>query len=187
MKPKGNSKYVGKPKFWPKNEDKVPSEIKEMIFQQYYSRDTLFIYCDMSMKHNYPTMAVACSYIKDSLVQVKQQYVHPPRESVSKNIYGELKAILFALTHFEKYIGDCSTIIFYSDVRDIEKFLTKEIVFKKNDSLSQLQEEIHLMFRKIKNKHTNKNITVCYLSHELRKYNPFYKSAHNAAKRMLNG
>ncbi|GEL78850.1 hypothetical protein TMU01_30850 [Tenuibacillus multivorans] len=50
MKIKGNVKRVGQPiYFWGKRARKVPLDIKEMVYDQYYSINTLFIYCASSL------------------------------------------------------------------------------------------------------------------------------------------
>jgi hypothetical protein len=182
---KGEPKRVTPVKFWPRNAEKVPSIVKELIFSQYYSKDTLYVYCDMSMKPGYSTMSVACSYIKEGSVLIKHQYVHPPKESYDKNIYGELKAIIFALSHFEKYIGKCTSMILYSDVNEIERIVSKDIIFKHNSSLKEVQNELILLNKMVKSQHPGIVIRISYLPEVLRKYNPFHKSAHNAAKKLF--
>jgi hypothetical protein len=49
--------------FWPMNAEKVTTIVKEIIFSQYYSKDTLYVYFDMSIKPGYSTMSVECSYV----------------------------------------------------------------------------------------------------------------------------
>ncbi len=93
---KGAPKRVGPVTFWPNYEDEVPGILKEFIYSQYYSKDTLYVYCEMSMRHDHTTMAVACSYVKDGSVTVKHTYIHPPKESYKKTVYGEIKAVIFA-------------------------------------------------------------------------------------------
>ncbi|MQR94192.1 hypothetical protein [Fictibacillus phosphorivorans] len=185
MKEKGSVKKAGFPVFWAKHEKNVPEKLKEMIYHQYFSRDILYIYCDMSMIVNYSTMTIACSYVSNGNVQVKQQYVYPPQDSINKNIYGEIKAVIFALTHFEKYIGNCTNVIIYSDVKAIEAFLKKDSSFKKGTSLLKLQNEMLLIYERARSKHPQKTITIQYLIPEQKTFNPFYRSAHNAAKNLL--
>jgi hypothetical protein len=182
---KGEPKRVTPVNFWPRNAEKVPSIVKELIFSQYYSKDTMYVYCDMSMKPGFSTMSVACSYVKEGSVLIKHKYVHPPKESYDKNIYGELKAIIFALSHFEKYIGKCTSMILYSDVNEIERIVSREITFKHNFSLKEVQNELILLYKKIISQYPGKVIRISYLPEVLRKYNPFHKSAHNAAKKLL--
>jgi len=179
LKFKSDVKRTRKPNFWPKYTRSVPEEIKEKIYQQYYSQDKLYIYCDMSMNLENNSMSVACTYITNGTITIKTQYAHPPRDCIGKNGYGELKAVTFALKHFEKYVSRSTEIIIYSDVQDIgqKKF--------KNTSFESAQQEINILLSKTKLTHPNKTISIQYLSNELKKYNPFYKSAHNAARKLI--
>ncbi|WP_349409378.1 hypothetical protein [Pseudalkalibacillus sp. SCS-8] len=185
MKPKGNLKRMKKPDFWPKYGAKVPSKIKEQIYQQYYSRDTLYVYCDMSMLAGNSSMAVACSYVSNASVIVKRQFVYPLKDSLMVNLYGELKAVTFALTHFEKYIGFNQNVVIYSDVNYIDEVIKEGMNFKKRPSLRKAQEELSVLYKTQQRNHPGL-ITVEYLPSDLKSFNPFYKSAHNAAKKMFH-
>lgn len=123
---------------------------------------------------------------KEGSVLVKHQYVHPPKECHEKNIFGEIKAIMFALTHCGKFIGDCTSVIIYSDIREIEKILSKEITFKKSGALRELQNNLIILYRKIISENPTKQVKIYYLYEEIKRHNPFYKSAHNAAKKLIN-
>ncbi|MGI8386608.1 hypothetical protein [Robertmurraya sp. P23] len=182
---KGSPKRVTPVNFWIKYKEKVPENIKGLIYDQYYSKETMYVYCDMSMKPGYTTMAISCSYIKEGTVIVKHQYIYPPEESFKKNIYGELKAIIFALSNYKKYIGSCKSMVIYSDVFNIEKILIKEITFKKSKSLKIVQDELINLYKVSGNKINSKCIEIKYLTEELKRYNPFYKSAHNAARELF--
>ncbi|PLR91660.1 hypothetical protein [Bacillus sp. T33-2] len=186
MRFKGNSKRVEKPNFWPKYSQNVPIELKDMVYQQYFCEDSLFIYCDMSMNNQSHLMSVACCYVHSGKVQVKQQLVYPPSDCVNKNIFGEFKAIIFALTHFEKYAASCKNVIIYSDIRQIEEYLNRDTKFKKNPSLIKIQSELISLYVGKKQRFPHKSITVQYLPHDHKAFNPFFKAAHNGAKRLSN-
>lgn len=186
MKYKSNVKRINKPNFWRKGEEKVPLEIKEMVYEQYYSRDTLYIYCDSSCNKVSGEMAVACTYLRNGSVIVKQQLVYAPKDVAGKNIYGELKAVIFALTHFIKYVERvCNKVIIISDVDDIEKLISNQIVFKNNDSLRRLHSELVTLYEKKKRENPQLNIEIKYLPIHYKKHNPFMKSAHNACGKLL--
>lgn len=186
MKNKSNVKRISKPKFWRKGEENVPSELKEMIYEQYYSRDTLFVYCDSSSNKVSHDMAVACTYLHNCSVIVKQQLVYAPKDVIGKNIYGELKAVIFALTHFNKYVEKfCDNVTIFSDVDDIEKLLFNEIVFKNNESLKKLHSELLTLYEKKKRENPQLNIEIKYLPLHYKKHNPFMKSAHNGSRKLL--
>lgn len=186
MKSKGNIKRVSKPKFWRKGEEKVPSELKEMVYEQYYSRDTLYVYCDSSCSKVNGEMAVACTYLHNGSVIVKQQLVYAPKDVIGKNIYGELRAVIFALTHFSKYLERIyDNVKIFSDVDDIEKLLSNQIVFKHNVSLRKLHSELITLYEIKKREHPQLDIEIKYLPLYYKKHNPFMKSAHNASRKLL--
>lgn len=187
MKFKGNTKRVGKPNFWKGYDHKVSKELKKLVLDQYLNTETLFVYCDMSASKLQREMSVACTYLMSGNVVIKIQYVYPPEECVDKEIYGELKALIFGLSHFEKYLlPQCNSVIFFSDVANIEGLLMNEITFKKNKSLRKLQIELIMLYEKVKMKNTNRIIEIRYLPLQYKVHNPFYKSSHNAAYKMLN-
>lgn len=186
MRSKGDIKRVSKPKFWRKGEEKVPLDLKAMVYEQYYSRDTLYIYCDSSCSKVSSGMAVACTYLRDGSVIVKQQLVYAPKDVTGKNVYGEIKAVIFALTNFNKYVEkDCVNVTIFSDVDDIEKLISNQIVFKNNDSLRKLHSELMALYEIKKRENPQLNIEIKYLPLHYKKHNPFMKSAHNASRKLL--
>lgn len=188
MKTKGSTRRVKGHNFWGKYEKDVPPNVKEMVYNQYLSNDTLYVYCDSSAIKELKHMTIACAYVQNGTVLVKHQIVNLPHDCWHKNIFAELKAVTFALTHFEKYMDRlCKKVIIFSDVDDIEGFVSNNITFKKNVSLKKLQSELILLFQKAKRKNPNILIEIRYLPIEEKKYNPFAKTAHNAASRLLKG
>ncbi|MDC3414761.1 hypothetical protein [Terrihalobacillus insolitus] len=188
MKQKGNTKPAKKPDFW-KNVRKgvtVPVELKDRVYNEYYSRDKLYVYCDSSMNKDKGLMSVACTYVSNANIIVKQQLVYPNYQVVNKNIFGELKSIIFALTNINKYLGhNCKEIQIYSDVKYIDKILNHEINFKKHRLLKDLKGELSDLYQCKVKELNGLDINISYLNKEYRSYNPFSKSSHNAAKKLL--
>lgn len=187
MKPKGNTKRVASPNFWGIYEKGVPSELKDMVYCQYLSRKVLYVYCDTSASKSSREMSVACTYVQNASIVVKQQLVYPPIDCIQKNIFGEIKAVIFGLTHFHKHLSEQSNrVVFYSDVNYIERIICSEIALKKNTSLKKLQDELICVYRKAKEDNPNLFLEIKYLPLVQKKHNPFANSSHNAAKRLLN-
>ncbi|MDM5209820.1 hypothetical protein [Cytobacillus kochii] len=187
MNIKSNTKRAGGlPEFWPNNSaSDIPIDFKDWVIAQYLNQQCMSIYCDASIKHNQNIIGVAFSVIANGSIQVKQQYIQPVQFPTSiPPIYAEMKSVIFALSHFEKYIGLCTEAIIYSDVNDIERILEDEPLFKKNPKLQDTRNELKLLY-------DNKQVTskvkfsIEYLPVERKRYNPFYKSAHNAAYRLV--
>jgi hypothetical protein len=184
VKVKGNTKRVVKPNFWIGFEKKVPNVMKEMIYEQYLSPD-LFVYCDASQKIDHREQSVACTYVHNASIVVKRKYVYIPSECVNINLYGEIESVIFALTYFtEHMMPSCLKVIIYSDVSSIVQWINGEATFK-NPYLKTLQKEMILLYQKVKSQNSTIPIEVKYLPFEHKKYNPFYRSAHNAAYSML--
>jgi ribonuclease HI len=183
IRQKGSIKRAGKPNFWGKYAKNVPKELIEMVYSQYYSHDTLSVYCDGSSKGE--LMAVACSYVQNTLITVRQKLVYPPKACIGKNFYSELKAITFGLNHFEKYRQDgCRQVILYSDVAQIEEFLEYESTFRKSRELRESQVEMIQTYHQ-KKEHSHIPITIKYLPVDQKKHNPLARSSHNGAKKLL--
>lgn len=187
MKQKGSPKQVNLPDFWKFNENRVSEELKRMIYEQYLSNDTLTCYCDSSVNTEMRQMSVACTYVCSGRIIVKQQYVYPPPDCIDKPIFGELKALIFALNHFDKYMmHGCKNIDIYSDVDDVKGILYNQITFRSSESLKNVQSKIILLYKKMKSKHQDKTLDVRYLQTQQKLNNPFHKSSHNAARGILN-
>ncbi|WP_110114477.1 RNase H family protein [Bacillus sp. CGMCC 1.16541] len=187
MKAKGNVKRVGKVNFWRGREHRIPVEIKEVVLQQYYSIDALYVYCDSSCRtEGSKEMAVACTYVTNGSVIVKQYSFYPPYDCIGKNIYGELKAIMFGIKHFQKHMGkNVKNVVIYSDVNNIEQLISKEVIFRKNETLSKLQSELISLYEAKKKEYCQITISIQYLSTHQKKHNPFMKASHNACYTLL--
>ena len=187
MKEKGSIKNAGKkPNFWGKYEKTIPQNIKEIIYNQYYSPHTLYVYCDCSMHREENIMSIACSYIQNGSIIVKSTVIYPTNDCKGKNTYGELQAVMSGLFNFEKYMNRFTKkIVIYSDVDDIIKILNLEVNFKKVSSLMELQTNLIQLFEQKQIEYPNLLLSIEYLSKDLKTYNPFAKSAHNAARKVL--
>lgn len=187
MKVKGTIKNAGnKPNFWGKYEKTIPQNSKEMIYNQYYSLDTLYVYCDCSMQLENNIMSIACSYIRNGSIIVKSKVIYPPNDCKGKNTYGELQAVISSLSNFDKYMNSFTKeIVIYSDVDDIIKILNLEVNFKKVSSLMKLQTNLIQLLDHKQIEYPNILLSIEYLSNNLKTYNPFAKSAHNAARKII--
>jgi hypothetical protein len=188
MKPKGITKRAGEPPdFWKNYRAHldVPEDLKSWVLDQYYDKDTLSVYCDASIRNDRRLIGIACSYISNGFIIVKHQYVQPPsnRANVS-SYYAEIKGVMFALNFFGNYKGICSEVVIYSDLRDIERMLSEAIFYKKNMELEQIRKELKQLY-KLKKAEYGEKLQIKYLTIEKRKFNPFYRSAHNAARNLI--
>ncbi|WP_188453366.1 hypothetical protein [Virgibacillus oceani] len=183
---KGNVKRAGqKLNFWGEHEKNIPKEIKNEVYKQYFSNDTLYVYCDASLKMGIGEMSAACSYICNGNIIVENQLIYPARECYDNNMFCEIKAVVFALNNFKKYLQrSCKNVIIFSDLKDIQKYLKRELSFRRNTFLQKLQIDMIRLYKEKEMNNTDVSISVKYL--EQKKHNPFAKSAHNAARKILN-
>lgn len=187
MKIKGTTKRAGKrPNFWGRYEKKIPESVKDLIYHHYYSFETLYVYCDCSMQIEKNLMSIACSYVHNGSVIVESNVIYPPKDCKGKNIYGELQAIISSLCNFETHLNSfIKNIVIYSDVNNITEILTYKLNFNKVFSLSNTQAELIHLFENKQIQNPNLEISIKYLPKILRANNPFAKSAHNAARKVL--
>jgi hypothetical protein len=184
VRAKGSSKRVVKPNFWKGYEDKVPIELKELVYEQYLSQD-LFVYCDASQKRDYTQQSIACTYVQNTSIVVKQRFVYLPRDCINQIFYGEMEAVMFALKHFSKnMMASCKNVIIFSDILTIEQLITGEATFK-NPSLKKLQKEMVFFYQIVKKQYPNLCIEIKHLCPLNKKYNPFHNASHNAAYSMF--
>lgn len=155
-------------------------ELKGFLRGQERNKDTLYIYCDSSLRSDNGKMAVACCYVYKKHTMVKHQYVQPPMQCMHNVIFGELSAIIFGLTFF--------AVILYSDISYIEAIMNKESRFKKrNETLRKLQEKLIAVYNEKKQVCRNVAIEIEYLPKHLKKNNPYHKAAHNSARLLVSG
>lgn len=187
MKIKGTVKRAGKrPNFWGVYEERIPERIKELIYHQYYSMETLYIYCDCSMQAEKNLLSIASSYVQNGSVIVESDIIYPPNNCKGKNIYGELHAIISSLFNFETHLNRITkNIVIYSDLNNIAEILTRKVKFNKDPSLKNTQSELIQLFENRKIQNPNLKVTIEYLPKDLKANNPFAKSAHNAARKVL--
>ena len=188
MKPKVNSKRAGAPPdFWKDywRHLHVPEDLKSWVLNQYYDKDTLSVYCDASIRNDHSLIGIACSYISNGCIIVKHQYAQPPLYRVNiSSYYAEIKGVMFALNFFGNYKGICSEVVIYSDLMEIERMLCEEIFFKKNLELEKVRKELKQLY-KLKKAEYGEKLQIKYLTVEKRRFNPFYRSAHNAARNLI--
>lgn len=85
MNIKSSVKRGGKtPNFWGRAKSKLSQDFKDMIYSQYYSQETLYIYCDCSMNENGNRMSIACSFVQRGFVTVSSHIIDLPSDCRGK-------------------------------------------------------------------------------------------------------
>lgn len=175
-----------KPNFWGQSRINLAQDFKDIIYSQYNSKETLYIYCDCSMDGEGNGMAIACSYVQRGFVTVSSNIIHSPNDCRGKNIYGELASILLGLSEFENHIDRFNTtVVIYSDVDHINHIFNSKVSFKKVRSLKKQQKRLIQLLNLKRIENPTLTISIEYLPKNFKYYNPFAKSAHNAARKLL--
>ncbi|MGG4438393.1 hypothetical protein AAXE64_27965 [Priestia megaterium] len=183
-KSRANGGSATLPNFWFKYEKTIPQEAKDWIYEQYLNRDTLYVYCDMSLSVEKQVMSLACSYLNNGYIKVKKQLFQPHKRLLHQNVYGEVKAVIFALKNFHNHIGRNKKVIIYSDIEDIEKMANNEVATDK-PVMMKVQNELMQVYRSVCNEYKDMDISIQFLPPSKQRYNPYHKAANNAARRLL--
>ncbi|MFD2759773.1 RNase H family protein [Lentibacillus juripiscarius] len=184
MKQKGTNKPVpALPDFWGKSKEIIEKEHKDWIYNQYFSREVLTIYCDGSMNEQ-KKMAAGFCYVYNGTVTKKYHLVSKTRDC-SIPVFAEIIAIISALKKFRQNVrGNYSSVRIFSDLDYIDNILTQSSTFK-NTCLKKVQKELILTFEQSSLKYPNINIDISPLTRRQKRHNPFLKAAHNAARELI--
>ncbi|WP_157081445.1 hypothetical protein [Neobacillus soli] len=106
-----------------------------------------------------------------------------------QNVYAELAAIGFALEQLlAMHKQGCAIkpeILIYSDIPLVDYLNgTKEIT--KNKSINIIAKKIWDLKQEFEDKLPSINLQIKNMDPELKKFNPFYKAAHNEARKAIN-
>lgn len=184
MRQKNSKKPVpALPAFWGKSKEPIEKEHKDWIYNQYFSRNILTIYCDASMNEQ-KKMAAGFCYVFNGTVTKKYQLINKTR-NCSISIFAEIIAIISALKKFPRNVnGSYSSVLIYSDLDYIDNILTQRTSFK-NTCLKSVQKELIFTFEQTTRQHPNTKIDISPLTRNQKKHNPFLKAAHNAARELI--
>jgi ribonuclease HI len=180
-------RYQNSDQVWLTQNKKRPSatrviEMKDLL----WDNETVRIYCDCSVSQDMKVAGLAATYIGfgSSLVKSKKHYSLVPMT----NLENELRVILFSLEELYSYLKSMdnemkkpSKVSVYSDLAQIIDGLSRKIWLKK-PNLSILIDDILEKQKELSNKIP---VDILYLESSERKYNPYYSSAHNAARKII--
>jgi hypothetical protein len=162
--------------------EKRMNEMKDLL----WDIETVRVYCDCSISQDMKVAGLAATYIGfgSSLVKSKKHYSLVPMSSLEN----ELRAIIFSLeelsAHLSKKEAEMQSpkkVLIYSDLAQINDGLSGEIWGKK-PNLKMLINEI---LEKQNDLSNGILVDIVYLESSEQKYNPYYSSAHNAARKII--
>ncbi|WP_176446613.1 RNase H family protein [Lentibacillus sp. CBA3610] len=184
MRQKNYTKSVSAlPDFWGKSKEIVEQEHKDWIYDQYLSQEVLTIYCDASINKN-NKMAAGFCYVYNGSVSKKYQLISGTGD-FAMSVFAEITAIIGALQKFRHNVKDnYSSVLIYSDLDYIDDILSQTSTFK-HTHLKEIQKELVFTFKQTCLKYPDLEINISPLTRNQKRYNPFLKAAHNAARELI--
>ncbi|GGK05580.1 hypothetical protein GCM10007063_29980 [Lentibacillus kapialis] len=184
MRQKNHQKSVpALPDFWKRSKETVKKEHKDWIYNQYFSREVLTIYCDGSINEQ-NRMAAGFCYVYNGTVTKKYQLINGTRDC-SLSVFTEITAIINALKKFRQNVrGSYSDVLIFSDLDYIDGILTQQSSFK-SSCLKKVQNDLIFTFKETSLKYPNIIIDIASLTKDQKRHNPFLKTAHNAARELI--
>lgn len=180
-------RYQNSDQVWLSRNKKRPdskriNDMKDLL----WDTETVRIYCDCSISQDMKVAGLAATYIGfgSSLVKSKKHYSLIPMT----NLENELRVIVYSLENLSTYLSGKADemqrpnkVLIYSDLAQITDGLSGRIWTKKPT--------FKILIDEILEKQTKLSKTIpvdiLYLESSERKYNPYYSSAHNAARKII--
>lgn len=168
---------------------KTPTkEAKERYEDWLWDKDVLRVFVDASELKRQGIFGLGVIFVGQgsTLVKSKKHY----KQSMKKmNVYAELVAVEFAMTQLGQVIDNQfslpSKVYIYSDWSDIKNIKEKTLLDNKIPAINTVSENINEMRNKFLLIHPALELEIFYMGIEEKKYNPFYKGAHNAARMII--
>lgn len=167
---------------------KAPTKEARIRFESWlWDKEVLRVFVDASELHYQGIFGLAAIFVGQgsTLVKSKKHY----NKSMKKvNIYGEILAVEFALMEVKNVLGSFeqpSKIEIYSDWNQIDRLKETSMLTKRIPTINDVAERINEMKLLFEYLQPNVELEILYMRTEEKKYNPFYKGAHNASKKVI--
>ena len=168
---------------------KSPTKEAKIRFEDWlWDKEVLRVFVDASELRYQGIFGLGVIFVGqgNTLVKSKKHY----NKAMKKvNIYGEILAVEFALIEVNKVLDNCfekpSKIIIYSDWNQVDRLKETSILTKRIHIINDVAERINEKTLLFVNLHPNVELEILYMKIEEKKYNPFYKGAHNASKKVI--
>ncbi|MGG1689438.1 hypothetical protein ABDH65_05230 [Heyndrickxia ginsengihumi] len=186
---KGNHHLVGNYKQQlMRSNKKPPKEAIERIESWLWDNEVLRVFVDTSKIENQGIFGLGVIYVGQGLTSVKYKK-HYNQAMKKVNVYGELIAVEFALTQvgkiIEKEFNQPSMILIYSDWNEISKLEDPAMITKRILAINDVAERINERKSEMSISYPDTDLEILYMRDEEKRFNPFYKGAHNAARKAI--
>ncbi|MFP7494417.1 hypothetical protein SFC66_11565 [Terribacillus saccharophilus] len=171
-------------------EQKVPpKEARERADNWLWDQETLRVFVDASELKRQGIFGLGAIYVGQgcTFVKSKKQY-NSSMQTVS--IYGEIMAVDFALKNLdfilnEKLIAVPSKVIIISDWNGIDLVYDEDILLEKFPLINDVAKRINKKMELFSLSNPDIDLIVSSLNSDEKRYNPFYKAAHNASGKAI--
>lgn len=171
-------------------EQKIPpKEARERADNWLWDQETLRVFVDASELKRQGIFGLGAIYVGQgcTFVKSKKQY-NSSMQTVS--IYGEIMAVDFALKNLdfilnEKLIAVPSKVIINSDWNGIDLVYDEDILLEKFPLINDVAKRINKKMELFSLSNPDIDLIVSSLNSDEKRYNPFYKAAHNASRKAI--
>jgi len=171
-------------------EQKVPpKEARERADNWLWDQETLRVFVDTSELKRQGIFGLGAIYVGQgcTFVKSKKQY-NSSMQTVS--IYGEIMAVDFALKHLDcilndKLIAIPSKVIINSDWNGINLVHEENMLLEKFPIINDVAKRINKKMELFSLSNPDIDLIVSSLNSDEKRYNPFYRAAHNASRKAI--
>ncbi|WML26290.1 hypothetical protein [Neobacillus sp. OS1-33] len=170
-----------------KSQIKPPDDEKRRAEDMIQDEEVINIFVDASELKYQGIFGLGVCFVGQGEVIVKSKK-HYNQLMKKQIIYAELLAIIFALeqitTIHKQGLKILPDIRIFSDLALIEK-LNSTSDLTKNQSINLIADRIRNLWETFAEYQPEKKLQIQSMSHRDKRHNPFYKAAHNAARKII--
>lgn len=170
--------------------DKLEPPIQARIRakQMIEDEDEVKVFVDASELDFKGVFGLGICFVGQGNVIVKSKK-HYNQKMKTHNVYGELQSIAFAIRELDDLIikkkNHSFKLEIFSDCTIVDQ-LRGSNKLTRNTAINEVANGVVSLWDDFINKNEMINLQVTTMKADLKRYNPFYKAAHNAARRILN-
>lgn len=167
---------------------KPPLSAKARAKEMVEDEEVLKVFVDASELDFQGIFGLGVCFVGQGSVKVISKK-HYNQMMKTHNVYAELKSISFAIEELDKIIANTlitpSSVKIFSDCVIVDK-LRDNRKLTRNSSFNEIGNKIVALCRIFEGKYETIDINLITMNSDIKRYNPFYKAAHNAARKALN-
>lgn len=170
-----------------KSQIRPPDDAKQKAEEMVYDEKVLRIFVDASELKFQGIFGLGVCFVGQGevIVKSKKQYNQSMKTQI---VYAELSAIVFALEQLINMLQETSKtlshIIIFSDLTLVEQLnMTSDLT--NNQSINLIANQIRNLWGEFPKYQYGGKLEVQSMKQDFKKYNPFYKAAHNAARKII--